>query len=92
MSWEELFPIVSELSYYAVLRYDPRRKDKIQELISQSYLKYKNDVARGKEIKKQDYKCFVTQRAKEVDQRSICLNGEGVTLHMEKEFPKLKIE
>ena len=77
MSWDELFPIVSEQSYYAVLRYDPRRKDKIQELVAQSYMKYQNDVARGKEIKKQDYKCFVTQRAKELDLRSVCLNGEG---------------
>jgi hypothetical protein len=77
MSWEELYPIVSEQSYWAVLRYDPRRKDKIQELICQSYEKFQNDVAKGKEIKKQDYKCFVTQRAKEIDQRSICKDGLG---------------
>ena len=77
MSWEELFPIVSDQCYYAVMRYDNRRKDKIQELICQSYMKDQNDVARGKEIKKQDYKCFVTQRAKEVDQRSICKDGLG---------------
>ena len=79
MSWDELFPIVSEQSYWAVMRYDPRRKDKIQELICQSYEKFQNDVARGKEIKKQDYKCFVTRRAKEVDKRSICKDGEGGT-------------
>jgi hypothetical protein len=77
MSWEELFPIVSDQSYWAIMRYDPRRKDKIQELICQSYMKYQNDVAAGKEIKKQDYKCFVTQRAKEVDKRSICKQGYG---------------
>ena len=70
MSWEELYPIVSDQAYYAVLRYDPRRKDKIQELVCQSYEKYLHDVASGKEIKKQNYKCFVTQRAKEVDTRS----------------------
>ena len=77
MSWEELFPIVSDQAYWAVMRYDARRADKIQELVSMSYVKFKNDVARGKEIKKQDYKCFVTQRAKEVDQRSICKDGLG---------------
>jgi hypothetical protein len=77
MSWEELYPIVSEQSYWAVLRYDPRRKDKIQELICQSYEKFQNDVAKGKEIKKQNYKCFVTRRAREVDKRSICKDGLG---------------
>jgi hypothetical protein len=77
MSWEELFPIVSDQAYWAVMRYDARRADKIQELLAQSYMKFQNDVARGKEIKKQDYKCFITQRAKEVDQRSICKDGLG---------------
>ena len=79
MSWEELYPIVKEQAYYAVLRYDPRRKDKIQELVCQSYEKYQNDLSKGKEVKKQDYKCFVTQRAKEVDTRSICKKGYGGT-------------
>jgi helix-turn-helix protein len=37
------------------------------------------DKAAGKEVKKQDYKCFVTQRAKEVDCRSICKKGYGGT-------------
>jgi ATP/maltotriose-dependent transcriptional regulator MalT len=79
MSWEELYPIVQEQAYYAVLRYDPRRKDKIQELVCQSYEKFQKDKASGKEVKKQDYKCFVTQRAKEVDKRSICKKGYGGT-------------
>ena len=79
MSWEELYPIVAEQAYYAVMRYDPRRKDKVQELVCQSYEKYSRDISRGKEIKKQEYKCFVTQRAKEVDQRSICKKGYGGT-------------
>ena len=79
MSWEELYPTVSEQAFWAVLRYDPRRKDKIQELICQSYEKFLNDVAAGKEIKKQNFKCFVTQRAKEVDSRSICKKGYGGT-------------
>jgi hypothetical protein len=79
MSWEELYPIVQEQAYYAVLRYDPRRKDKIQELICQSFEKYQKDIAAGKEIKKQNYKYFVTQRAKEVDYRSVCKKGFGGT-------------
>jgi len=79
LSWEELYPIVAEQAYYAVMRYDPRRKDKVQELVCQSYEKYSRDISRGKEIKKQEYKCFVTQRAKEVDQRSICKKGYGGT-------------
>ena len=79
MSWEELYPIVQEQAYYAVLRYDPRRKDKIQELICQSYEKFIRDKAEGKEIKKQSYKCFVSQRAKEVDKRSVCKKGLGGT-------------
>jgi len=79
LSWEELYPVVREQAYYAVLRYDPRRKDKIQELVCQSYEKFTRDKAAGKEVKKQDYKCFVTQRAKEVDCRSICKKGYGGT-------------
>ena len=79
MSWEELYPVVREQAYYAVLRYDPRRKDKIQELICQSFEKYQKDIAADKEIEKQNYKCFVTQRAKEVDKRSICKKGLGGT-------------
>jgi len=79
MSFDDLYPIIKEQAYYAVLRYEEpeRRKDKIQELVCQSYEKFTRDVARGKEIKKQDYKCFVTQRAKEVDKRSICKQGFG---------------
>jgi hypothetical protein len=81
MTWEELYPIVKDQANFAVLRYEEpnRRKDKVQELICQSYERYKRDVAAGKEIKKQDYKCFVTQRSKELDKRSICKNGYGGT-------------
>ncbi len=79
MSWDELYPVVREQAYYAVLRYDPRRQDKIQELICQSYEKFTRDNATNKKIKKQDYKCFVTQRAKEVDKRSVCKKGYGGT-------------
>ncbi|MCE1168217.1 MAG: hypothetical protein LWX70_08980 [Sphingobacteriia bacterium] len=83
MTWDELYPVVSEQAYYAVLRYDERRKDKIQELVCQSYEKYQRDVAAGKEIKKQDYKCFVTQRAKSVDVRSVVKGGGGGTSTMD---------
>ena len=81
MSWEELYPVVKTQAYFAVLRYEEpeRRKDKIQELVCQSYEKYKNDSLKGKEIKKQDYKYFVTSRAKQVDLRSICKKGLGGT-------------
>ena len=79
MSWEELYPIVADQAYWAVMRYDPRRKDKVQELVCQSYEKFVRDKAADKEIKKQEYKCFITQRAKQVDQRSICKKGYGGT-------------
>jgi hypothetical protein len=45
MSWDGLYPILCEQSYWAVLRYDPRRKDKIQELLCQSYEKFIRDEA-----------------------------------------------
>jgi len=81
LSWEELYPVVKTQAYFAVLRYEEpeRRKDKIQELICQSFDKYQNDVRNGKEIKKQDFKYFVTSRAKQVDVRSICKKGFGGT-------------
>jgi hypothetical protein len=71
--------VVAEQAYWAVMRYDPRRKDKIQELLCQSYEKFTNDKIAGREIKRQDYKCFITQRAKEVDVRSFCKKGYGGT-------------
>ena len=81
MTWEKLYPVVKEQASYAIFRYEEseRRKDKIQELICQCYDKYLRDIAAGKEIKKQDYKCFVTQRAKSVDQRSFAKKGLGGT-------------
>ncbi|MCJ7553578.1 MAG: hypothetical protein MUO34_06800 [Ignavibacteriaceae bacterium] len=36
------------------MRYDPRRKDKVQELVCQSYEKFVRDTAADKEIKQQD--------------------------------------
>lgn len=81
MTWNELYPIVKTQAQFAVLRYEEpqRRKDKIQELVCQSLEKYQRDLAAGRSIKKQDYKCFVTQRAKQVDLRSFCKKGYGGT-------------
>ena len=81
MSWEELYPVVKEQAHFAILRYEEpeRRRDKIQELVCQSFEKYQRDITAKKEIKKQVYKCFVTQRSKELDRRSICKKGFGGT-------------
>jgi hypothetical protein len=81
LCWDELYPVVKTQAYFAVLRYEEpeRRKDKIQELVCQSYEKFQNDVRKGREIKKQEYKYFVTSRAKQVDVRSICKKGYGGT-------------
>jgi hypothetical protein len=85
MEWPELYDIVKTQAYYAVLRYEEpeRRKDKIAELIAMSFEKYQRDLAAGREIKKQDYKCFVTQRAKQVDCRSVVKGGGGGTSTMD---------
>ncbi|MBI2417631.1 MAG: sigma-70 family RNA polymerase sigma factor [Ignavibacteriales bacterium] len=83
MTWEELYPICKEQAYWSVLRYDPRRSDKIQELICQAFEKYQRDIAASKEIKKQDYKCFVTQRTKQLDQRSVVKGGGAGTSTMD---------
>ncbi len=83
MTWNEMYPVVTEQAKYAVLRYDERRQDKVQELVCQAFEKYQIDIAAGKEIKKQPYKCFVTQRAKEVDVRSVCKDGFGGTSQLD---------
>jgi hypothetical protein len=82
MTWEQLYPIVKEQAHYAVLRYEEpeRRKDKCQELVCQSYDLYKSYIERGKPIKKQDFKCFVTQRCKQLDIRGfVKKKGGGVS-------------
>lgn len=85
MEWPALYEIVKEQAYWSVLRYEEsaRRKDKIQELVCMSFEKYQRDIAAGREIKKQDYKCFVTQRAKQVDTRSVVKKGGGGTSTMD---------
>lgn len=42
MTWNELYPVVKEQAHYAVLRYDERRQDKVQELVCQAYEKYQH--------------------------------------------------
>lgn len=79
MTWEELYPIVKEQVYYAVLRYDPRRIDKMQELICQSYELYKSHVEKGIPINKNVFKQFITKRSREIDIRSVCKKGYGGT-------------
>ena len=44
MSFEEMYPTLRTQAYFAVMRYDPLRKDKMQELISMAYVKYKKDI------------------------------------------------
>ncbi len=83
MTWNELYPVVAEQARFAVLRYDERRQDKIQELVCQAYEKYQNDISAGREIKKQTFKCFVTQRAKQLDVRSIAKKGYGGTSQLD---------
>ncbi len=79
MTWEQLYPIVREQADYAILRYDDRRQDKVQELVCQAYEKYRSDTSAGREIKKQSFKCFVTQPAKQLDLRSVVKGGYGGT-------------
>jgi DNA-directed RNA polymerase specialized sigma24 family protein len=79
MTWKELYPVVKEQAVYAVLRYDERRQDKVQELVCQAFEKYQHDLEAGREIKKNSFKSFVTKRAKEVDVRSVCKDGYGGT-------------
>ncbi len=83
MTWNELYPVVTEQAKYAVLRYNERRQDKVQELVCQAFEKYQNDLVSGRDIKKNDFKSFVTQRAKEVDMPSICKNGYGGTSQLD---------
>lgn len=64
---------------FFVMKEPERRKDKVQELVCQAYEKYQNDLSANRDIKKQDFKCFVTQRAKQLDIRSAVKCGYGGT-------------
>ncbi|MFZ1081555.1 MAG: hypothetical protein WAO19_06495 [Candidatus Kryptoniota bacterium] len=59
MTWNELYPVVTEHAKFAVLRYEERRQRKIQELLWQSFEKYQSEIPSGRGIKKQSYKCGV---------------------------------
>ena len=77
MSFEEMYPALRTQAYFAVMRYDPRRKDKMQELISMAYVKYKKDIESCREPNLNIYKSFITKRGREIDFRSVCLKGMG---------------
>jgi hypothetical protein len=77
MSFEEMYPTLRTQAYFAVMRYDPLRKDKMQELISMAYVKYKNDIESCKEPNLNIYKAFISKRSREIDFRSVCLQGMG---------------
>lgn len=79
MDWNELYPIVKEQAYYAVMRYDTRRADKQQELICQAFQLYKTKIEKGLPINKNEFKQFISKRSREVDFRSICPKGTGGT-------------
>ena len=80
MTFEKMYAILRTQAYYAVCSaMTPARKDKMQELVCQAYEKYKNDIETGREPNINIYKAFITQRAKEVDFRSVCKSGYGGT-------------
>ena len=77
MSFEEMYPALRTQAYFAVMRYDPLRKDKMQELISMAYVKYKKDIESCREPNLNIYKAFISKRSREIDFRSVCLKGKG---------------
>jgi hypothetical protein len=77
MSFEEMYPALRAQALYATMRYDPKKKDKMQELISMAYIKYKKDIESCKEPNLNIYKSFISKRAREIDFRSVCLKGMG---------------
>ena len=81
MNWEELYPILKIQAEFAVMRYEEkeRRKDKIQELLCQSYEMYQRHITKDKPIDKNQFKQFITKRSREVDKRSICKAKYGGT-------------
>jgi|ERR1035437_6429509 hypothetical protein len=78
MSFEEMYPTLRTQAYFAVMRYDPLRKDKMQELISMAYVKYKKDIESCREPNLNIYKSFISKRSREIDFRSLCRKGMGV--------------
>jgi ATP/maltotriose-dependent transcriptional regulator MalT len=77
MSFEEMYPVLRTQALYATMRYDPRKKDKMAELLAMTFVLYKSDIESCKEPNLNNYKSFITKRAREVDIRSVCLKGYG---------------
>jgi len=77
MSFEEMYPTLRTQALYATMRYDPAKKDKMAELLAMTFVLYKNDIESCKEPNLNNYKSFITKRAREVDLRSVCLKGYG---------------
>lgn len=77
MSFEEMYPTLRTQAFYATKRYDPKKKDKMAELLAMTFVLYKNDIESCREPNLNNYKSFITKRAREVDLRSVCLKGYG---------------
>jgi hypothetical protein len=77
MSFVEMYPTLRTQALYATMRYDPKKKDKMAELLAMAYVQYKKDIESCKEPNLNNYRAFISKRAREVDFRSVCLGGLG---------------
>jgi len=77
MSFEEMYPTLRTQALYATMRYDPAKKDKMAELLAMAYVQYKKDIESCKEPNLNIYKAFISKRSREIDFRSVCLQGMG---------------
>ena len=77
MSFEEMYPVLRTQALYATMRYDPRKKDKMAELLAMAYVQYKKDIESCKEPNLNIYKAFISKRSREIDFRSVCPRGYG---------------
>jgi hypothetical protein len=77
MAFEEMYSTLRTQALYATMRYDPAKKDKMAELLAMTFVLYKSDIESCREPNLNNYKSFITKRAREVDLRSVCLKGYG---------------
>jgi len=77
MSFEEMYPVLRTQALYATMRYDPRKKDKMAELLAMAYVQYKKDIESCREPNLNIYKALISKRSREIDYRSVCLKGFG---------------
>ena len=77
MSFEEMYPTLRTHALYATMRYDPRKKDKMAELLAMAYVKYKKDIESCREPNLNIYKQLISKRSREIDFRSVCFKGMG---------------